>query len=325
MRPLAVSTGDPAGIGPEIIAKAWDMRVTAGLTPFCVVGPASIWNGPVAVINDLAEVDDAFNHGLPVLNEGFDDHKGAPGKPSEASARIAYQSLTTTAELVIAGKASALVTAPVSKSQLVKLGFAHPGQTEYIASLMGFPPNDAVMMLAGPSLKVALATIHLPLSSISQALTRDLIINRARITAEALTRDFGIQNPRIAIAGLNPHAGENGAFGDEERTVIAPAIAALKAMGINAFGPVVPDALFTPRARMTYDVAFCMYHDQGLIPIKALDFDDGVNMTLGLPIIRTSPDHGTAFDIAGQNIAHPGAMIAALRMAAEAAQHRANA
>jgi 4-hydroxythreonine-4-phosphate dehydrogenase len=325
MHPLAVSIGDPAGIGPEIIAKAWESGVIAGLKPFFVVGPASIWSGPVALINDIAEVGNAFDEGLPVLAHGFDDHILQPGSPSAASAKIAYQSLTIATELVIAGRASALVTAPVAKSELVKIGFEHPGQTEYIASLAGVSPDDAVMMLAGPSLKVALATIHLPLSSVSKALTSDLIINRARITSEALTRDFGIQNPRIAIAGLNPHSGENGAFGDEESSVISPAIATLKAMGINAFGPVVPDALFTPRARTTYNVAFCMYHDQGLIPIKALDFDEGVNMTLGLPIIRTSPDHGTAFDIAGKNIAHPGAMIAALRMAAEAAEYRARA
>jgi 4-hydroxythreonine-4-phosphate dehydrogenase len=211
----------------------------------------------------------------------------------------------------------------VAKSQLYAIGFSHPGQTEFIAERCGVSCDNVAMLLAGPGLRVVPATIHVPLSDVAGMLTIDLIVARGRATARGIQRNFGIQEPRIAVAGFNPHAGEDGALGGEENAIIAPAIAMLKAEGIDAFGPVPPDSLFTPRARTSYDAALCMYHDQALIPLKALYVDEGVNMTLGLPIIRTSPDHGTAFDIAGQGKADPGAMIAAIQMAASAAHFRA--
>ncbi len=326
MSPIAVSVGDPAGVGPEIITKAWEARSAKELNPFFVIGSISalrsIWAGPIVRIQDTREVANAFNQGLPLLEIGIDEDIFIPSSPDIKGAELSFDALKTGIDYVQSGRASALVTAPVSKTQLAKIGFQYPGQTEYIAETVGVYSRDVVMMLAGPSLKVALATIHIPLSSVSASLTQELIMNRVKVTVQALQSDFGIPNPRIAIAGLNPHASENGAFGDEENKVILPAVQRLQHEGFNVFGPVVPDAMFTPRSRQTYDVAFCMYHDQGLIPLKALDFDQGVNMTLGLPIVRTSPDHGTAFDIAGKNIANPGAMIAALRMASDSADHR---
>jgi 4-hydroxythreonine-4-phosphate dehydrogenase len=212
----------------------------------------------------------------------------------------------------------------VSKAQLQAIGFTHPGQTEFIAERCGISSGNVAMMLAGPELRVIPITIHIPLARVPEVLTSDLIVSRGRTSAIGLQRNFGIQNPRIAVAGLNPHAGEQGMMGDEEDRIILPAIETLRAEGFDVIGPISPDALFTPRARQGYDLALCMYHDQGLIPLKALCVDEGVNMSLGLPIIRTSPDHGTAFDIAGKNLADPGAMIAAIRMAGDAATYRAS-
>jgi 4-hydroxythreonine-4-phosphate dehydrogenase len=205
---------------------------------------------------------------------------------------------------------------------LALVGFTHPGQTEYVAEACGISPENAVMMLAGPQLRTVPLTVHVALSAVPALIDRRLIEGKARIVSAALTRDFGLDRPRLAIAALNPHAGEDGLFGSEDTDVVAPAIAALQADGINATGPHPADALFAPHSRGSFDVALCMYHDQALIPIKALDFDEGVNVTLGLPIIRTSPDHGTAFAIAGTGKAHPGAMIAAIRMAGECAARR---
>jgi 4-hydroxythreonine-4-phosphate dehydrogenase len=214
------------------------------------------------------------------------------------------------------------VTAPIAKSALAAIGWDYPGQTEFLADACGKPYRDAVMMLAGTSLRTVPLTVHVALADVPGLLSADLIIHKARIVAAGLHRDFGIAAPRLAIAALNPHAGENGQFGDEEARIIVPAIAALQAEGIDAFGPVPGDALFMPRARSGYDAALCMYHDQALIPLKALEVDEGVNVTLGLPVIRTSPDHGTAFDIAGKGLADPGAMAAAIMMAAEMAAAR---
>jgi 4-hydroxythreonine-4-phosphate dehydrogenase len=212
----------------------------------------------------------------------------------------------------------------VAKGALAAIGWDYPGQTEFLADACGLPYRDAVMMLAGPSLRTVPLTVHVPLAEVPALLSADLIIHKARIVAAGLRRDFGLLTPRLAIAALNPHAGESGQFGDEEARIIAPAIAALQAEGIGAFGPVPGDALFTPRMRATYDAALCMYHDQALIPLKALEVDEGVNVTLGLPIIRTSPDHGTAFDIAGKGAADSGAMLAAIVMAGEMAAARAS-
>ncbi|TMM50377.1 4-hydroxythreonine-4-phosphate dehydrogenase PdxA [Qipengyuania marisflavi] len=331
LKPLAVSLGDPAGIGPELIVEAWAQRDSAGLKPFFVIGGKAVIEAAartrgialsVTAIDDPDQAGGVFADALPVL--GAFDSPYTPGTPDAAGAQLALASLERGAEIARLGLASGLVTAPVAKSALVAVGFQHPGQTEYLAAACGRPEHDAVMMLAGPSLRAVPLTVHCALGDVPALLTADLIKHKARIVAEALRRDFGIAAPRLAVAGLNPHAGEGGQFGSEEAAIIAPAIAALRSEGLDVVGPIPGDALFTPRMRETYDAALAMYHDQALIPLKALDFDAGVNVTLGLPIVRTSPDHGTAFDIAGKNIADPGAMIAALRMAGECAAGRAS-
>ncbi len=330
MAALAASLGDPAGIGPELLCEAWAARKQAALTPFFAVGgehllaAAAARRGvetPIVAISDPADAADAFAEGLPVL--GDEDGDYFPGEPDMDGARLALASLTRAAALAVAGKASGIVTGPISKALLAEVGFTFPGQTEFVAHACGVAAEDAVMMLAGPQLRTVPLTVHCALSEVPGRLSIDLILRRSRIVARSLARDFGLTDPRLAIAALNPHAGEGGKFGDEEQRIIAPAIAALRAEGIDATGPHPADALFAPHERGRYDVALCMYHDQALIPLKALDFDNGVNVTLGLPIIRTSPDHGTAFGIAGKRIAHPGATIAAIRMAGECATRRA--
>ncbi|MBU0555449.1 MAG: 4-hydroxythreonine-4-phosphate dehydrogenase PdxA [Alphaproteobacteria bacterium] len=324
-RPIAISLGDPAGIGPEVIAKAWDAREQEALPPFFVVGDArafaQVWQGPVRLIGDPIEAEAAFGDALPCLQVS-EAGEIVPGQPSLDGARCAFQSLEAATGLVRAESASALVTAPISKSQLAQVGFTHPGQTEFVAERCGVSRGNVVMMLAGPSLRVVPLTIHIPYTEVPEALTATLIRSRALATARGLKRLFGIERPRLAMAGLNPHAGENGLLGDEEQTLITPVLDQLREEGLDISGPHSPDALFTPRARALYDAALCCYHDQALIPIKALDFDEGVNITLGLPIVRTSPDHGTAFDLAGKDQAHPGAMIAAIRMAQQAELNR---
>jgi 4-hydroxythreonine-4-phosphate dehydrogenase len=326
---LALSIGDPAGIGPELIVEAWARRVEAGLEPFFVVGGGHVLGEaarqrgldcPVVAIDTAEEAREVFAGDLPVL--GGLDASYTPGHPDIAGATLALGSLERATEMALAGAASALVTAPIAKSELARVGFAYPGQTEFLAQACGLSARDAVMMLAGPSLRTVPLTVHCALAEVPGMLSVDLIRHKARIVAAALARDFGIEHPRLAVTGLNPHAGEGGKFGSEEAQVIAPAIEALREEGIDATGPHPADSLFTPRARANYHAALCMYHDQALIPIKAIEFDEGVNVTLGLPIIRTSPDHGTAFDIAGTGLADPGAMIAAIRMAGECAARR---
>lgn len=328
--PIAVTPGDPAGIGPELIAKVWARREDAQFPPFFVVGAAGLLAAaakqsgidcPIISIADPNEAHSAFAKGLPVLGE--EDAPYRAGVPDSEGARLALASLAQAAQLAIRGEASAVVTAPIAKSELAKIGFNFPGQTEYLAEACGLPMDDAVMMLAGPTLRTVPLTVHCALADVPALLNQDLICHKARIVAAALTRDFGIERPRLAIAGLNPHAGENGRMGCEEIEIIAPAIAALREDGIDASGPHPADTLFAPHKRGSYDAALCMYHDQALVPLKALDFDQGVNVTLGLPIIRTSPDHGTAFDIAGKGIADPGAMCAAVKMAGEMTRRRA--
>ncbi|MEA1617841.1 4-hydroxythreonine-4-phosphate dehydrogenase PdxA [Erythrobacter sp. T5W1-R] len=331
--PLAIALGDPAGIGPEVILGAWArLRAEGRLPPLFVVGGPQVLAAaaararidcPLVPIADPAEALFAIGAGLPVM-AGL-DAPYTPGAPQADGARLALASLTWATRFALSGVAVGLVTAPVAKSALAAIGFDYPGQTEFLADACGLPYRDAVMMLAGPSLKTVPLTVHVALAEVPALLSPDLITHKARIVAAALRRDFGIAEPRLGIAALNPHAGEGGQFGDEEARIIAPAIASLRAEGIDAIGPVPGDALFTPRARTGYDVALAMYHDQALIPIKTLDFDEGVNVTLGLPIIRTSPDHGTAFDIAGQGVADPGAMAAAIRMASAMAAARSGA
>lgn len=318
--------GDPAGIGPEIIAKAWQDRAFQALPSFFTIGDARaierVWKGPVRRIGSPDEADAVFAEALPVLSVADSDGI-VPGNPDETGARCALDSLELATGLARSGAAGALVTGPVSKAQLYRIGFTHPGQTEFVAERCGIARENTVMMLAGPTLRVVPVTTHIPLAGVPQAISIELIVAKARVTARGLTRNFGIEAPRLAFAGLNPHAGEGGAIGHEEIDIIEPAIRQLQAEGIDAIGPLAADTMFHARARAAYDAAICLYHDQALVPLKTLHFDEGVNMTLGLPIVRTSPDHGTAFGIAGKDQAEPGAMIAAIRMAAQAAEKRA--
>jgi 4-hydroxythreonine-4-phosphate dehydrogenase len=326
--PLAVSLGDPAGIGPEVIAKCWDNRQAFGLAPFVAIGDprsvGAVWDGPIELVENPRQADSAFDYGLPLIQLNT-PQADLPGHPSIAGAHTSLDSLELAVGLARSGSASAVVTGPVSKEQLYGIGFQHPGQTEFVAERCGISPGNVVMMLAGPTLRTVPVTTHLPLGQVPSLLTSSLIESRGRATLRGLQRQFGIAEPRLAISGLNPHAGEGGQLGREEIEIIAPAVAALAAEGWRVSGPHPADTMFHAAARAHYDAALCMYHDQALIPIKALHFEEAVNVTLGLPIVRTAPDHGTAFDIAGQDRADPRPMAAAMRMAAENATRRADA
>ena len=323
--PLAVSLGDPAGIGPEVVAKAWDNRSAFGLPPFVAIGDprsvAEVWDGPIELIDDPRQADAAFDYGLPLI-QILAPERDVPGRPSVAGAHCSLDSLEIAVGLARSGSASAVVTGPVSKEQLYAIGFAHPGQTEFVAERCGVAGGNVAMMLAGPTLRTVPATTHLPLAEVPSHLSIALIEARGRTTLRGLQRNFAIAEPRLAISGLNPHSGEGGQLGREEVEIIEPAIAALRAEGWRVTGPHPADTMFHTAARAHYDAALCMYHDQALIPLKALHFEDGVNVTLGLPIVRTAPDHGTAFDIAGQDRADPRPMAAAIRMAAFCAANR---
>ncbi|MBC7504948.1 MAG: 4-hydroxythreonine-4-phosphate dehydrogenase PdxA [Sandarakinorhabdus sp.] len=323
--PLAVSMGDPAGIGPEIVAAAWAAREAEALPAFFAIGDrraiAAVWNGPIISLAAPADAAAAFPHGLPLVQVD-DPGEITPGNPSLAGARCALDSLEIAVGLARNGFAGGIVTGPVSKAQFYAIGFNYPGQTEFVAERCGISASNAVMMLAGPTLRTVPITVHAPLSDVPRMLTLELILAKARITARALTRDFGIDHPRLAFAGLNPHAGESGTLGREEVDIIRPAVEVLLAEDIIVHGPLAADSMFHAEARRHYDAAMCMYHDQALIPLKTLHFDDGVNVTLGLPIVRTSPDHGTAFGIAGKGLANPRAMIEAIRMAGQCAARR---
>ena len=323
--PLAISLGDPAGIGPEVIAKCWDNRSAFSLPPFVAIGDprsiAAVWDGPIEPVESPNQADAAFDIGLPLIqmNAASAD---MTGHPSVAGAHCSLDALELAVGLARSGSASAVVTGPVAKEQLYAIGFQHPGQTEFVAERCGVSPGNVVMMLAGPTLRTIPVTTHIGLSQVPQTISSSLIESRGRAALRGLQRNFGIAEPRLAISALNPHAGEGGALGREEEEIIAPAIAALAAEGWRVSGPHPADTMFHARARATYDAALCMYHDQALIPVKALHFEDAVNVTLGLPIVRTAPDHGTAFDIAGQDKADPRPMAAAIRMAAECAALR---
>jgi len=323
--PLAVALGDPAGIGPEIVAKAWDARHEHDLAPFFAVGDQrsieAVWSGPIRLISSPDEAMGCFSSALPLI-QIHDTADIVPGQPDLAGARCALDSLELAAGLARSPIVGGLVTAPVAKAQLYAIGFTHPGQTEFVAERCGVSAANTVMLLAGPTLRAVPITTHVPLREVVNLVTVDLIVAKARATERGLIRNFGIERPRLAIAGFNPHAGESGSIGREEIELILPAIEILRAEGIDVTGPLAADTMFHARARAQYDCALCLYHDQALIPFKTLHFDEGVNMTLGLPIVRTAPDHGTAFGIAGTNQAHPGAMIAALKLAAEAARNR---
>ncbi len=310
--------GEPAGIGAEISAAAW--AAGQGGPVFFLIGDADAVAGPVVRIAAPEEAGAAFPHGLPVLHRPL-AARAVPGRLNPANAAAVIASIEAAVGFAKAGRAGAVVTNPIQKSVLTAAGFKHPGHTEFLHELA---PEAAqpVMLLASEQLRVVPVTIHEPLARAIARLTSQMIIDAAVITAAGLRRDFGIAAPRLAIAGLNPHAGEAGTMGDEDAAIVAPAVAALRAMGIDATGPLPPDTMFTALARPRMDCAICLYHDQALIPIKTLDMDGGVNVTLGLSIIRTSPDHGTALDIAGRGIASPNSLIAALRLAARLAAHR---
>ncbi|MEM6421072.1 MAG: 4-hydroxythreonine-4-phosphate dehydrogenase PdxA, partial [Pseudomonadota bacterium] len=314
---------DPAGIGGEITVAAW--AAGAFRHPFFLIDdPTRLQGLPGARIVEIAspmEARSAFESAIPVLPISL-PAPALPGVPEPANAPAVIDAIERAVAYACSGEAAAVVTNPINKKVLYDgAGFADPGHTEFLARLAGVPRT--VMMIAGPSLRVVPVTIHEPLAKVPALLTEELIIETARITAAALKRDFGIAAPRLAITGLNPHAGENGAMGREEIDVIAPAIERLRAEGIAATGPHPADTLFHARARERYDVALAMYHDQALVPVKALDFDRGVNVTLGLPFVRTSPDHGTAYDIAGKGLADPTSLVSAFDLAADLARNRA--
>jgi 4-hydroxythreonine-4-phosphate dehydrogenase len=325
IRPLAVSLGDPAGIGPEVVAKCWDGRSEFGLPPFAAVGDprsvGNVWDGPIELIDDPRQADSVFDYALPLFQISAAE-ADVPGQPSVAGAHCSLDSLEIAVGLARSGSAAGVVTGPVSKEQLYSIGFSHPGQTEFVAERCGVSPGNVAMMLAGPTLRTVPVTTHLPLADVPHSLSAALIEARARTVLRGLQRNFGIAEPRLAISGLNPHAGEGGMLGREEVEIIIPAIDTLRSEGWRVTGPHPADTMFHTAARARYDAALCMYHDQALVPLKALHFEDGVNVTLGLPIIRTAPDHGTAFDIAGQDLADPRPLAAAIRMAAYCVANR---
>jgi 4-hydroxythreonine-4-phosphate dehydrogenase len=323
--------GEPAGVGGEIAIKAW-LRRAEGVPPFYVIDDpgrlAAIvhrlrWNIRIVVLDDVSETGPAFARALPVLPVGG-SIRAEPGRPDPADAPLVIRAIESAVADVQAGRAAAVVTNPINKDALYRAGFRHPGHTEFLAELAGIR-GDPVMMLAGPQLRVVPVTIHLALREAIGQLSTAAIVHAARVTQGALVRDFGVAAPVIAVAGLNPHAGEGGALGHEDIEIVAPAIAALRREGIDARGPLAADTMFHAAARSSYDAALCMYHDQALIPVKTLDFDAAVNVTLGLPFVRTSPDHGTAFDIAGSGSARPDSLMAALKLAAVMAERRREA
>lgn len=328
--PIALTIGELGGIGPELALKAWLRRTDDALSPFCVLAPVRILKQaihqtgldiPLVAISDISESHGAFADALPVLDIDDVDAPIVSGTASPATAQIVIDSITRAVALTTAGAASAVVTNPIQKSALYAAGFKHPGHTEFLAELAG-AGTVPVMMLANAKLRVVPLTIHIALSEVPKQLTGALIGKLCHITAHAMKRDFGVTHPRLAIAGLNPHAGEDGTMGLEEQTIMIPAIKKLQDEGLDVIGPLPADTMFHEEARAQYDVALCPYHDQALIPVKTLDFHGGVNVTLGLPFIRTSPDHGTALNIAGKGIARPDSLIAALKMASDMAHKR---
>jgi 4-hydroxythreonine-4-phosphate dehydrogenase len=322
-RPLALTLGDPAGIGPDITLLAFQARLGETVPAFVLLGDPEVLaersrllglSLKIEPVGDAREAIAAFGRALPVLPIAVPERVVA-GQADSRAAPAVLGSIEQAVALTQSGATAAVVTNPISKASLYRAGFTFPGHTEFLAHLAGREPSDAVMMLAAGPLKVVPVTIHLPLKDVFGALSGALIVKTICITAQGLRRYFGIERPRIAVSGLNPHAGEGGSMGSEEIEMIAPAIAAAKAQGLDVTGPYPADTLFHAEARKTYDVAIAMYHDQGLIPFKTLAFNEGVNVTLGLPFIRTSPDHGTAFDIAGTGRANPRSLIEALRLA----------
>ena len=327
-RPLALSQGDPAGIGPDITLMAWLRRRELGLPPFFLIGDPDVAALRARQLNlavSIREIDEAsdaagmFADVLPVMTIPAGIEVVA-GEPHAATAKGTIAAIEKAVSLVIKGEALAVVTNPIAKAVLYEAGFRFPGHTEFLADLAARATGRSVtpvMMLSGPKLRAIPVTIHIPIRDVPQALTAELIMETCRIAHADLKQRFGIETPRLAVAGLNPHAGEGGAIGKEDEAVIRPAIERLREEGIDAIGPLPADTMFHDEARARYDVAVCMYHDQALIPAKALGFDDSVNVTLGLPFVRTSPDHGTAFGIAGKGLAREQSLVAALKLAAQ--------
>jgi 4-hydroxythreonine-4-phosphate dehydrogenase len=324
--PLALTLGEPAGIGPDLTIQLWRRRVQLRLPAFYLIADPEFIRKRARLLGvDInlsvvtpGQATETFTRALPIVPLDA-SITATPGAPDASSAPAAIGSIRRAVADVMGGNAAAIVTNPVAKNVLYRSGFAEPGHTEFLAKLVEESTGKsarAVMMLWSPELAVVPVTIHLPFKDVVAQLTFDLISETGRIVARDLTARFGITRPRIAVAGLNPHAGEEGALGEEDRTIVAPAVKRLQAEGLDAIGPLPADSLFHERARANYDVALCMYHDQALIPIKTLAFDHAVNVTLGLPFVRTSPDHGTAFDIAGTGNADPSSLVAALTLAA---------
>ncbi len=326
--PLAITMGEPAGIGGEILVEAYRRRDLLGLSPFFLIGDPQLWSlkatgVPLSTITSPEDALSRFETALPILPLALDT-PARPGRLEPTNARAVIASIDRAVAYARSGDVAGIVTLPIQKSTMKEAGFTFPGHTEYLGALAGEDgmPASCVMMLAVEGLRVVPVTVHIPMAEVSDCLTRDAILEKARITAAALQRDFGIAAPRLAIAALNPHAGEDGTIGDEESRIIKPAVDALRREGIAAAGPFPADTLFHEEARTSYDAALCMYHDQALIPLKTLDFFGGVNITLGLPFVRTSPDHGTALDLAGTGKARADSLIAAIRTAGEIAGRR---
>jgi len=335
--PLAVSMGDPAGIGLEISLKAWGGRRERGLDPFVLFADLDALaerahslglRVPILAIKELAEAAETFATALPVRPVPL-PARPHPGVPDPANAPAVIAAIEEATQAVVCGQAAALITNPIAKHVLAQAGFAYPGHTDFLAALAErHCPGQrfrGVMMLAHRELRVVPLTVHCPLAQVPRSITRALIVDTVSIVHASLQRDFGVAVPRIAITGLNPHAGEAGALGREEIDVIAPAVAELRAKGFSVTGPHAADTLFHAAARHGYDAAIAMYHDQALIPFKTIAFEDGVNVTLGLPFVRTSPDHGTAFDIAAKGCASAQSFIQSLKLAAAIASARSKA
>ncbi len=331
-RPLALTLGDPAGVGPEIVVKAWNALRARG-PAFVVVGDlhalASASGAGASILRAVTSADEGaalFADALPVLDLPLRSPVVA-GQPSALAAPAIVQWIETAVGLALSGQVGGVVTAPIAKAPLYEAGFSFPGHTEFLGELTAAAPYEGargpVMMLTAQDLRVTLVTVHEPISRVPALLSVEKIVEAGLVTAQALRRDFGIDAPRVVVAGLNPHAGEQGTIGREELEIVAPAVRALRDLGVDASGPFPADSLFPQEMRARYDAALCLYHDQALIPVKMLDFWGGVNVTLGLPIVRTSPDHGVAFDIAGRGVARPDSLIAALHLADALARRRA--
>ena len=326
MKPLVLTMGEPAGVAPEITAQAWLALRSDPSQEFCLIGDASVFEtrGKAAGfdvsfvgVEHVSECALVFERGVPVLHRPLPVSSVA-GKLDTRNSAAVIASIDEAVRLCFSGEASGMVTNPIQKETLYDVGFKHQGHTDYLASLANVSGHE-VMMLVGEGLRTVPVTVHIPLADVPKALTTEAIVAQGKVVAESLQRWFGIARPRLAVTGLNPHAGENGAMGKEDQLVVAPAVALLKAAGVDVFGPISADTAFHAEARATYDAILCMYHDQALIPVKTLDFHGGVNVTLGLPFIRTSPDHGTALGIAGTGKANATSLIAAIRLASSMA------